>query len=232
MFPSSSNSTKNLDSYFSLNPNLSPPSVTSIPRSSQMSPSNSAFVPLVPPDFSPIPAHSPITSISVPQPSTSAPTFIQPQISESTTPAASTSKSISSPSSISINIHPIQTRSKSGIHNPKLHPSLFLTHSKPKTMKQALENTDWLTAMQQEYDALLNNNTWDLVPLPPNRQAIGCKWVFRVKKNVDGSINMFKARLVAKGFHQIHGFDFDKTFSPVIKPVTIRIVLTLALSHG
>ena len=86
--------------------------------------------------------------------------------------------------------------------------------------------------MQQEYEALLKNKTWDLIPLHPNRQGIGCKWVFRVKENVDGSINRFKARLVTRGFHQIHGFDFRKTFSPVVKPVTIRVVLTLALSHG
>ena len=82
------------------------------------------------------------------------------------------------------------------------------------------------------YDALLKNKTWDLVSLPSNRQAIGCKWVFRVKENVDGSINKFKARLVAKGIHQVHGFDFHGTFSPIIKPVTISIILTLALSHG
>ena len=50
--------------------------------------------------------------------------------------------------------------------------------------------------MQEEYNALLKNKTWDLVPLPANRQAIGCKWVFRLKENVDGSINKFKARLV------------------------------------
>ena len=61
----------------------------------------------------------------------------------------------------------MQTRSKSGIHNPRLHPSLFLTHSEPKTVKQALANKDWLTTMQQEYDALLKNHTWDLVSLTP-----------------------------------------------------------------
>ena len=78
-FPSSSKPIKNLDSYFSLNPNLSPPSATSTPQSSQMSPSNSASIPLVPPSFSPIPAHSPITSMFVPHPSTSSePTSIQP----------------------------------------------------------------------------------------------------------------------------------------------------------
>jgi len=55
----------------------------------------------------------------------------------------------------------MQTRSKSSIHNPRLHPSLFLTHSEPKTVKQVLTNKDWFIAMQQEYDALLKNHTWD-----------------------------------------------------------------------
>ena len=58
------------------------------------------------------------------------------------------------------------------------------------------------------------------------------KGVFGVKENADGSINKFKAKLVAKGFHQVHGFDFHETFSTVVKPVTIHVVLTLALSQG
>jgi len=69
----------------------------------------------------------------------------------------------------------MQTRSNSGIHNLRLHPSLFLAHSEPKIVKHAVENSYWFVAMQQEYDALLKNKTWDLVPLPSNRQAIGCK---------------------------------------------------------
>ena len=113
-----------------------------------MSPSHSPSIPLVPPGFSSIPTHSPKTSIYVPHPSTSSkPISIQPQISESTPSGASIS--------IPVDTHLMQTRSKFGIHNPRLHPSLFLTHSKPKTMKQALENADSLAAMQQEYDALL-----------------------------------------------------------------------------
>jgi len=159
LFPSSSNSIKSLDSYFSLNPNLSPPSIVPKPPSSQLSPSHSPFVPLAPPGFSPIPIHSPTTSLLVSHPSTSS-TSIHPQTSEFTTPGASSSEFVSAPNSIPVNTHPMQTRSKSGIHNPRLHPTLFLAHFEPKTVKQAPENADWLVAMQQEYDALLKNKTW------------------------------------------------------------------------
>jgi histone deacetylase 1/2 len=94
-----------------------------------------------------------------------------------------------------------------------------------------MADSRWLQAMKEEYTALMNNNTWSLVPLPPHRKAIGCKWIFRVKENPDGSVNKFKARLVAQGFLQTAGFDFTETFSPVIKPVTIRIILTLAVTY-
>lgn len=130
-----------------------------------------------------------------------------------------------------VNQHPMQTRAKSGFIQPRQHFTLLLTHTEPKSVKQALTDDNWKAAMQSEFDALCKNNTWSLVPLPPNRQSIGCKWVFRIKENPDGSISRYKARLVAKGFHQKQGFDFNETFSPVVKPVTIRLILTMALTH-
>ena len=75
----------------------------------------------------------------------------------------------------------------------------------------------------------MKNHTQDLVPLPSNRKAICCKWVCRVKENVDSFINNFNARLVAKGFNQVQGFDFLETFSPFVKPVSIRLILTLTI---
>lgn len=69
-----------------------------------------------------------------------------------------------------------------------------------------------------------------MVSLPPGRKAIGSKWVFKIKRNPDGTVQRYKARLIAKEFHQVQGFDFDKIFSPVIKPTTIRVILTIALS--
>ncbi|MCI13308.1 retrovirus-related pol polyprotein from transposon TNT 1-94, partial [Trifolium medium] len=125
----------------------------------------------------------------------------------------------------------MQTRAKSGIVLPKINPKLLLTHTEPRTVKQALQDPKWLSAMTDEFEALKRNHTWTLVPLPQHRSAIGCNWVFRTKENPDGSINKYKARLVAKGFHQIQGFDFNETFSPVIKPITIRLILSLDISY-
>ncbi|KAL6341973.1 hypothetical protein AAG906_038219 [Vitis piasezkii] len=86
--------------------------------------------------------------------------------------------------------------------------------------------------MTDEFLALMRNKTWSLVSLPNGRKTIGCKWVFKVKENSDGTINKYKARLVAKGFHQVVGFDLNETFSPVVKPTTIRVVLTIALAKN
>jgi hypothetical protein len=60
---------------------------------------------------------------------------------------------------------------------------------------------------------------------------VGCKWIFRIKRNPDGSVNRFKARLVAKGFHKRPGVDYLETFSPVIKPTTIHLVLSIAVAN-
>ncbi|PNX58687.1 retrovirus-related Pol polyprotein from transposon TNT 1-94, partial [Trifolium pratense] len=125
------------------------------------------------------------------------------------------------------NDHPMITRGKTG----NLKPKAFTAVLEPTTVKSALADPKWLQAMHTEFKALTDNNTWSLVPLPPHKKAIGCKWIFRIKENPDGTINKYKARLVAKGFLQTPDFDFTETFSPVIKPVTIRIILTLAVTH-
>ncbi|XP_018722482.2 uncharacterized mitochondrial protein AtMg00820-like [Eucalyptus grandis] len=82
--------------------------------------------------------------------------------------------------------------------------------------------------MESELTALMENHTWDVVPLPPHRKPIGCKWVYKIKFKSDGSIERYKARLVAKGFTQREGFDYHETFSPVAKEVTVRSFLFIA----
>uniref|UniRef100_A0A2N9GUG0 Reverse transcriptase Ty1/copia-type domain-containing protein n=1 Tax=Fagus sylvatica TaxID=28930 RepID=A0A2N9GUG0_FAGSY len=107
--------------------------------------------------------------------------------------------------------HPMQTRSKSGIVKPKLTYAALIDYAltEPTSYTVASKHSSWCTAMDEEFQALQKQGTWSLVPLPPS-------------KNV--------ARLVAKGFHQQHGIDFTETFSPVIKPPTVRLILSLAVS--
>ncbi|KAI5316320.1 hypothetical protein L3X38_036027 [Prunus dulcis] len=86
--------------------------------------------------------------------------------------------------------------------------------------------------MRDEYDALMRNHTWSLVPATSCMNIVGCKWVFKVKRKADGSIDRYKARPVTKGFNQKEGFDYEETFSPVVKPATIHTILSLAVSYN
>ncbi|XP_070668926.1 uncharacterized mitochondrial protein AtMg00820-like [Malus domestica] len=128
------------------------------------------------------------------------------------------------------------TRSKAGIFKPKIlaatkHP-IGTSSFVPTTYSQASKHEHWRQAMSEEFQTLQNTSTWALVPSSPNQNVVGCKWVFRIKRKSDGTIDRYKALLVAKGFHQQEGFDFQETFSLVAKPVAIRILLTLAVQHN
>eukprot|EP00253_Pinus_taeda_P035139 PITA_35139 len=85
--------------------------------------------------------------------------------------------------------------------------------------------------MEEEYNSLLENQTWDLVPLPSGRKLVPCKWVYRTKSAANGQITRRKARLVAKGFQQVHGIDYDETFAPVAKMDSIRLTLAIAAAQ-
>ncbi|KAJ0483933.1 putative RNA-directed DNA polymerase [Helianthus annuus] len=102
----------------------------------------------------------------------------------------------------------------------------------PKSFKEAVKDPNWVQAMNDEMEALNRNGTWVLTDLPQGRKPIGCKWIYKVKYKSNGQIDRYKARLVAKGYSQREGIDFDETFSPVVKMVTVRCIINLAINNG
>ncbi|KAK9001734.1 hypothetical protein V6N11_024432 [Hibiscus sabdariffa] len=135
---------------------------------------------------------------------------------------------------------------------PKLHKCTFVVYPKetkgyyfynPKdnkvfvarmTYQEAVPSPDsekLLEAMRSEMDCMSENQLWTLVELPEGVKPIGWKWVFKKKTDMDGNVQTYKGRLVAKGFRQIHGVDYDETFSPVAMFKSIRILLAIAAFH-
>ena len=105
-------------------------------------------------------------------------------------------------------------------------------HPKPASFSRAVQIPVWREAIDKEIQALEKTGTWILTPLPGGKTPIGCKWVYRVKFNSDGSVERYKARLVAKGYTQREGLDFLETFSLVVKTISIRVLLALASAKG
>ncbi|KAE8696738.1 Aminomethyltransferase [Hibiscus syriacus] len=128
------------------------------------------------------------------------------------------------------NSHSMLTRNKCGVFKPKTYSSYFEAEI-PSTVQEAMQSAHSKEVVQSEYDAILKNNTWSLVKLPACRIPVGCKWLFKLKRNLDGSVNRYKASLIAKGYSQVSGYDFTDTFSPVVKFSTFNVVLALAVSN-
>ena len=104
----------------------------------------------------------------------------------------------------------------------------------PVTVDDALLSPNkqrWKNAMDKEMQSIHENDVWSLVPLPSNRKAIGCKWVFKKKIGSDGSIERYKAQLVAQGYAQQRGLDYDETFCPIVGFESLRSVISIAVQH-
>jgi hypothetical protein len=103
--------------------------------------------------------------------------------------------------------------------------------NEPRNISEAWSNeynTQWKKATDSEFSALIENGTWELVPPPEDKNIVGSRWVFKVKRKADGSVEKFKARLVAQGYSQTEGIDYNEVFSPVVRNTSIRSLLALA----
>lgn len=104
----------------------------------------------------------------------------------------------------------------------------------PVTYEEAIhcdEKDKWIKAMEEEHSSLVKNGVWQLVDLPKGAKLVDNRWVYRVKRKPDNSIERFKARLVARGFSQCYGIDYTETFSPVVKFPSIRSLLAIAAEN-
>ncbi|GJY44007.1 putative RNA-directed DNA polymerase [Tanacetum coccineum] len=118
-------------------------------------------------------------------------------------------------------------------YNPSANHATVLptTITEPTSFTVANNSPEWRQAMKAEYDALMKNGTWSLVPRASTTNVVDGKWVYRLKRDKNGAIIRYKARFVAKGCRQQPGIDFHETFSPVVKSTTIRAVLSLAVTN-
>ena len=183
--------------------------------------SPSTPIPVVPPSLA-VPSSFP-TPLSLP-------TFVPSSSNSQTVPRVSNSPAIVP---ISTNSHPMLIRSKHGIYKPRvMQVQADYTITEPHSFTIASKHPQWVTAMDAEFQSLKKQATWSLVPLPPHKNIVTCKWVYKLKRHSDGSIARYKARLVARGYLQQYGMDYDETFSPVVKPAIVRILLALAVQFG
>ncbi|XP_070040261.1 uncharacterized mitochondrial protein AtMg00820-like [Nicotiana tomentosiformis] len=113
--------------------------------------------------------------------------------------------------------------------SPKYHAYLvaFFTIPEPTTFEEVVQDPRWVDTMQDEITALESNHTWDVVSLPEGKVFIGCKWIYKVKYKATEEVKRFKARLMAKRYNQQERIDYQETFSPVVKMVTVRTILVI-----
>lgn len=141
-------------------------------------------------------------------------------------PSFSSSAPPSSPSKVFSITHFVGSNRFSSTH--RNYVAAITEGNEPKSFTEAMKHEGWRKAMADEIQALEEQGTWVLEDLPPGKKALGSKWVYKEKYDEHGNLQRLKARLVVFGHHQVEGLDFNETFAPVAKMVTVRTFLAVA----
>jgi hypothetical protein len=105
-------------------------------------------------------------------------------------------------------------------------------NSEPSTFYEVAKHKVWKDAMVEEYESMLKNDVWEVVPRPQGKLVVTSKWIYKIKHAVDGSVEKYKARFVAPGFSQKEGINYDEIFAPVVRYTSIRFIISLASVFG
>jgi hypothetical protein len=94
-------------------------------------------------------------------------------------------------------------------------------------MEKATCQQVWKNAMTEEYQSIMKNDVWDIVPRPEGKSVVTSKWIYKIKHAADGSVEKYKARFVARGFSQVDGIDYEETFAPIARYTSICMIISL-----
>jgi hypothetical protein len=103
-----------------------------------------------------------------------------------------------------------------------------LLDEEPTYSEEAIQRKEWADAMTEEYQSIMKNEVWEIVPRSKNKDGVSYRWLFKIKHVADGSIEKYKARFVARGFSQKEGIDYEETLAPVARYTSIRTIIALA----
>jgi hypothetical protein len=107
-----------------------------------------------------------------------------------------------------------------------------IRESEPSTFEEATSRQVWRDAMMEEYNSIMKNDVWEVVPRPEGKSVVTSKWIYKLKHATDDSNEKYKARFVARGFSQVEGVDYDETFASVARYTSIRAVISIAVEMG
>ena len=111
--------------------------------------------------------------------------------------------------------HPHHSGGRGGHHTSYISLMSESVEIEPSSFKEAMQQLVWVDAMVEEYDSIIINSVWEVVPIPADKSVVSSRWIYKVKHVADGNVEKHKARFVARGFSQVEGINYNDNFAPI-----------------